>query len=403
MVRRRLLGVVVLACGISFLLSCKKQTAPAEVDVVQAGIEVQGGLKKLKAGSSFSARYHAEGPGGKVDGSLQHNAGSTLLKYVDKRTNMVAVAAPEKCWKQTRRVVVPCAKAEREHTTRLARLLEASWLWPLKERSDRTVKTEEIEQGGKIYSSLTILAGGEALGRLIVDNPTRRVVGLKMQTSLDGRNGELVGTFSAFEKNCGIEMPMKREYTFDGKPLVSEKIDGVICEEVPVTAFDPPEQVKNGFVELRVKGGSNLACSKLVGPLTGVGATLGKVMDFLREKNLRPAGAARLIHQKGPPEVKRPAGFVTDVCWPVGKDALLLPDSMWQGEVYLRGIIADEVLMGYGYGDVVQATNEISALLVADARKRGRKPAGLMVQILHMPTDEFPPDQRVSEIHVPLD
>jgi effector-binding domain-containing protein len=386
--------------------SCKedKPSAPVENEVLVAAIELQGGLDKLKSGSTFSARYEGELMGTEMKGTMKHRTGAVRLEYVGPTGDPVAqVAAERKCWQRIGRAVLPCAQPIEEHTTRLARLLEASWIWPIKERADLEGKAGEGELDGKTVDTLVVRDGsGEEVGTLFLDPKTTLVVGLQMQTTLMGREGKLVGRFSGHEENCGIEAPTKRRYTFDGQPFLKEKIGGVICEDVEEKVFDRPPQVEHGFVELKHKTASTVACTKLKGPYDGVQAALDKVSEFIASKEIPQTGPAVLIHHKGPPRTKRPEAFVTDVCLTVGKKAWAMPKGTWEGDFFVKEIIADEILAAYGIGDHIKTSTELPEVLLRAAKKRKRPQVGPLVQILYTPPGDFPPEQRVSEMHATL-
>jgi len=245
---------------------------------------------------------------------------------------------------------------------------------------------------------------GKRLGTLLVDPTTFLVVGLRMQTTIRGQTGELVGTFSDFEKSChGMQIATKRTHTFAAEPLLVEQLGGVLCENLDDKLFQTPPQVKSGHVQLKHKDTADLACASLHGPLTGVDAAIKKVGDYLTRFKLSPVGPPVLIHRKGPPRVKQPAQFVTDVCLPVGKQAWLMPEHIWKGEITRHDVLGDEVLAAFGMGSPEKTTMELPALLAAGARERQRKQIGTLVQILHMHRDDIPVDQRVNEMHATLE
>ena len=406
--RTRLLMVAAVVMGVLGLAvtSCKKQAAApaaASDDLLMAALETQGGAAKFKAGSAFTARYEGTLMGTTIKGSVKHLAGAVRLEYMAPCGDPVSqVMADGKCWQRIGKVVLPCADELREHTTRLSRLLEASWLWPLKENKDRTVKTEKVQVAGKSYDGLTISSGGVLVGTLLFDPETTLVAGLKMQTTLMGKTGELLGFFTDYETNCGIKFATKRQYTFDGKKIMTEKLGGLICEAVDRKLFERPAQVKHGEIVLKHKASRIVACTKIKGSLSGVPAAMKQVAAYLEEKGLAQQGAPVLVHRKGSPRVKRPAGFVTDVCLTVGKKSWLLPPKTWKGTFTLHEILGDEVLAGFGVGELEKVSIEIPDLLVKDGKQRGRKQVGQAIQILYMPPGSTPDAERVSEFHIVL-
>jgi hypothetical protein len=400
--------VIVLAAALALAASCKKDEPPpasAEDSLLETAIETQGGIVKLKTGSSFSARYESPSIGSKVKATIQQKAGSVCLHYTTPAGDyaVTQVAADGQCWQQIDLAVIPCTKPLADHTTRLARLLEASWLWPLKERKDRKVKAAKVEIPGKSGDGLVVLGeGGEEIGALAVDKISGLVTGLKMQTTVGGQTGELVGVLSQFEKACGVEMPMKREYTFEGKPFASEKLSGVICEVADDKVFLPPEQVKNGTVEIKNTANLDLACTKLKGSFSGIPPVLRKLVDHLVKKEIPVEGPPMLVLRRGPPQVRQPSQFLTDVCIPVSKKAWTYPEAEWKGEFSLFERLGDEYLRAFGIGEYEKTAVELAVLLAKDAKAKGRVPTGAPLQILYMPPDS-PPDKQVSEMLQPLE
>jgi len=401
---RRHRSWLALALALSLVGGCKKETTLAAYDPVVSGIENHGGVEKLKKASAFSAAFQMEMLGAKIRGKLKHKAGAMRLEYViPYGDRVIQTTAQGQCWQERGQVIIPCDKPTLDHASRLAGLLEASWFFPLKERKDRTVKLAPAQHNGKEVDGLTILAGGDALGTLLYDRVSARVVGLKMQTTLMGRAGELVGDFSKFEKACGEEIATKHSYSFDGKPYLTLTIEGILCEPLEDGLFAQPPQVKQGLVKLKHKGTSNLACTKIKGPLTGVDAALGRVRDYLAKHEVPIVGAPFLVHHRGPPQVKNPAGYVTDVCLSVSKKVWVMDKSLWKGEFTLYDDEGDEVLAAFGIGDPAKNTPELARLLAEGAkiRKRPRNKEPL-VQILYLHRDDIPADQQVSEMHAVL-
>lgn len=402
-------AIALISCFITN--SCKTETAPpaapVEEDLLTAAIEVQGGLEVLKAASAFSATYTGDVQGEEIKGTLRHKAGASRLAYKlpSEDYTVVKVTAESQCWQQIDKVVIPCPKAMASHTTRLSRLLEAAWLWPLKARSDRKVKPAgTIELAGKSFDGLVVLDGeGTEIGTLVMDRASSRAVGLVMQTTLGGKTGTFTGRFDGFEKNCGVEMPLQREYTFDGQAFARETLDGVICEAVPDTEFAPPEQIKHGTMDLKHTANVNLVCKTMKGPLKALGATLDEVLAFVQEKKLPIEGPAMLVHRKGPPAMRKPEQYVTEVCLPVDNKAWVLPEATWKGAFTLFERTGDEFLRVFGVGDYEKNTPELAGLLLKEAKKMKRSQVGAMVQVIFMPPGVYAVEQQVSEMHLPMD
>ena len=398
-----LLALTVGAAG------CKlnKEEPVEEADVLDLAIMAQGGAAVLKQASSFSARYEGGLYGGQVKANIQYRAGDVRLSYKNlfKDTDIIQVSADGKCWQQIDKAVLPCIKERAEHASRLAKMFRASWLWPLKGKGGLSHKSTEIKLTAKTYDALVISDDSGEIGTLLVDKNEARVVGMKMQTKLNGKAGELVATFSNFKKECGVMVPADREYTFDGKPFASGKISGVVCEKVEAKVFDQPKPPKIGVTDLRHTADATLACIKHKGPLTGVKDALTTlVQERLNKYDIAPVGPVYLVHRKGPPRVRKPKGYVTDVCFPVSDDTwkMDLPDDTWKGKYSLFVRRGDEYLRTFTVGDFAKTTDDAIKLLVKDAKEMKRSPSGQFVQILYMLGDDFPAEKRLAEVQMPI-
>jgi hypothetical protein len=398
-------AALVLAC----LVSCRKEVVVEKVDPLVAAIEAQRGVKALKRCSTFSSGYQATGMGVNKRFKIQkakffHQVGTSRLEHVIAYGDLVVlVGGPDRCWRKQGQVVIPCDSVQREHATRLGRLLEASWLWPLKERKEYQVKPETRQHDGKTYDGLSVSFGGQVMGTLLIDPKTSLVMGLTTRTTLLGKTGELVVMFTRLEKVKGIQIATKREYSFAGEPYLTEELIGVMCEKPDQKRIDRPAQVESGHVQLKHKGSSSLACAKIKGPLSGIDAALEKVRGYLAKVELPPVGPPFLVHHRAPPQVKRPAGYVTGVCLPVGREAWVKPKSLWKGEFYLYDDEGDEVLAAFGTGGPAKATAELPGLLRKGAKERGRKRnKESLIQILHMYRPDIPAGEQVSEMHAVL-
>jgi len=413
MFRRRLMTTLrLIPCALALSLcvsfvACKKEqtkpTAPAKEDIVAGAIELAGGVGVLKKGSTFSARYKAEQGKVKIKGTIRYRHGSHRLKYFNPAgdTPLHQVAGISNCWLQYDKAVIPCPAEERAHAARLAGLFRAAHIWPLKTDKSLSTRPGTEDVAGKKFKTLTVSADQE-LGTLLLDPDNYRVVGLKMQTKLEGKARELKVAFTKFEKNCGAVVPTKREYALDGKAYMVEEISGLICEGVKEAAMAEPKQVEHLKVDLKHTANVNLACLKLKGSLDGLGAALDKIGAKIKELGYITEGPAQIVHRKGPPRAA--ARWVTDVCYPVEDKAWHAPKGTWKGEWSLFERLGDEYLRVFGIGDYTKNTPTLAATLKKEARKMKRKQVRSMVQVLYMhPDSKTPVKDHVSEMHLPMD
>ncbi len=395
--RRWATVLVVIALG-----ACQKRSAAPDVGAsgfLQSAIYRRGGLAPLKAASSFSAIYEGTLLGTAIKaGKVYHQPGRMRIEYQGPtRDPVVQVAAEASCWQRVGQAVLPCLAPLRTHTSRLSQLLEASWLWPLVDRKDRSLRAEP----GKDPLKVSVMSGGEPIGTLLLDGDYQ-VVGLELTTTLGGKTGAFVGTFGGFEKTCGATVATERRYTFLGQPFATEKLRSVICEKVDDALFAPPAQVKHGTIEPKIMASIVLVCTKLKGALSGVDASLASVAEHVQKKDLAVTGAPVLIHRKGPPQVAQPAQYQTDVCLPVDRRAWAMPASEWKGAFFLGELADQRAVAAYGIGDLDKTTPELAKVLHAEAKKIGHSPDPPMYQFVFTRAADLPAEQRVSELHLPV-
>jgi effector-binding domain-containing protein len=146
---------------------------------------------------------------------------------------------------------------------------------------------------------------------------------------------------------------------------------------------------------------TTVACNVMKGPYDGIGAAIGKVMGFMAEKELSPAGAPTLLYVVCPAETKDPAKYVTEVCFPVAAPPPAAPEE--SGEFVVKGLPATRVLAVYGVGPCDKKSAEMAKRASDEAKKRKLVPAGHMRQISYSDPAAIPPDQQVSELQLPVE
>jgi len=189
--------------------------------------------------------------------------------------------------------------------------------------------------------------------------------------------------------------------TFGGEPYVEEEILEMACGPVDDAVFAAPPQVADGTTVEKDAPAMTVACDIMKGPYGGIGAAIGKVMGFMAEKKLVPAGPPTLLYVVCPAETKDPAKYVTEVCFPVAAPPPAAPEE--SGEFVVKGLPAVRVLAVYGVGPSEKTSPEMAKRASDEAKKRGLVPAGHMRQISHSDPAAVPPDQQVSELQLPVE
>jgi hypothetical protein len=136
------------------------------------------------------------------------------------------------------------------------------------------------------------------------------------------------------------------------------------------------------------------------GPYTGFETAIKGLMEGLVENKVPPIGRPIMIYKKGPPKVKKPKKWVTQVCFPVNLQAPKKPQK--KGKLVIRALKPGPALAAYGVGDYVKKAPELAALLAKEAKKRKLKPQGPMIHLTYMSPQTTPIDELVSELLLPV-
>jgi effector-binding domain-containing protein len=199
---------------------------------------------------------------------------------------------------------------------------------------------------------------------------------------------------------CGIKMASKLEHTMDEKPLETTEITKMTCGPVDDGILKQPEQVANGTILEKETFAATVACTKMKGPYEKTGETIEKLMGFLKKQKLSPFGKPIMIYMKGPPKVKKPKKYLTEICVPVATKAPKRPRK--KGKFVIKAMKPRKVLAAYGVGPYETKSPELMKLLLAEAKKRKLKPAGPMCQISFMDPKETAAEELVSEMQIPI-
>jgi effector-binding domain-containing protein len=123
-------------------------------------------------------------------------------------------------------------------------------------------------------------------------------------------------------------------------------------------------------------------------------------MKHCMEKDLPPAGPMVMVYLKAPPAVKDPKKFVSELCVPMAVPPPAKPKK--DGEFTLKGTKPMKVLAMFGVGDYKTKTPELMQKLTEEAKKKKAKAAGPMMQVGYTDPKEYPPEQCVSEMQLPI-
>jgi effector-binding domain-containing protein len=377
------------------------QAAPSADAILDAAIAAAGGLAKIEAASSWTSRSKGVYMGMPYESKNTYKGGLVRMDVTMSGEPMSMVMGDDPCWMAIGPVVQPCSAEERRMNAMMSAMGEAMLLAPLK-RPGWELRSRSGEAGGRPADVIAVrnTAVG-ASGELYFDPESHRLVEARYPATMHGQEAEVAVTLSQYKDLCGVQTFSKSVSTFGGAPYVEEEVLEMTCAPVDDAAFAAPPQVADGTAVEKDVPSMTVACNVMKGPYDGIGAAIGKVMGFMAEKKLAPAGSPTLLYVVCPAETKDPAKYVTEVCFPVAAPPPAAPEE--SGEFVVKGLPPVRVLAVYGVGPCDKKLGEMAKRASDEAKKRKLVPAGHMRQISHSDPATIPPDQQVSELQLPVE
>ena len=377
---------------------------PEVAKILYAAIEAKGGMEKLKAFEAIVANYSGKVMGIKRKGKITISFKDMHMRmdHTDP-TGKVEVFGTKFCWEKNGQVVIPVPKFIAELQKHYQPLYRgAMLLWPLKEEPGWQITTTDDEKlGDKTYKALKVSPPGiEKEGTYLFDPDSHYLVAIRLEATVEGNTGEIINEYLDFKDICGIKFQTKESTTFMGQKFGTEHLDDIKCQAVDPKIFEQPEQVADGTIVEKETGTSTVACTKMKGPYTGTGKAIEGLMGFMTKQKLAPSGAPMMIYLKGPPKVKKPKKYLTEICFPVAAKAPKKPKK--KGKFVIKAMKPRKVLAAYGVGPYEKKSPELMKLLISEAKKRKLKTAGPMCQISFMDPKETAAEELVSEMQIPI-
>jgi effector-binding domain-containing protein len=409
---------LILAASILFT-GCEKKTeeapaeepetakeAPAETNpaaqILDRAIAAHGGAEKLKAIEACTMQVEGESPLGSFTATSTiahgHHRMDTKLANGNQFT---FTRGPEHCWAKKGPVILEMGAGEKETHQATAALLEAILLWPLKEKGP-ALKASKVKIDDRECDRLEINWPGEVTGSLVFDPDSHLLIqaGVSVPGPVEGRGQEIKIVLSEHKELCGVKMASRQAYSLNSKPMQLLMVKEASCAPVDAKLFAQPEQVADKTIRERPTSAVTIACTTMKGPYTGIEKSLKGLMEGLVENKVPPIGRPMMIYKKGPPKVKKPKRWVTEVCFPVNLQAPKKPKK--KGKLTIRALKSGQALAAYGVGEYDKKAPELAALLVKEAKKRKLKRLGPMIHLTYMNPQTTPAEELVSELLLPV-
>jgi effector-binding domain-containing protein len=373
---------------------------PSAAEILDAAIEAAGGLAKIEAASSWTSTTKGVYMGMPYESKNAYKNGLVRMDLQMSGERMSMVMGADPCWMQSGPVVTACSQEDRQINRKTSAMGEAMRLAPLR-RPGWEISARRADVDGRpadVFVVRNAAAGAE--GMLIIDAETHSLLKSVYTATMHGQEGEVAVVPAEYEDLCGVRTPTRIVSTFDGAPYVEEEVVDLQCGPVDDAVFAEPPQVADGTVAVREVPPVTVACDVMKGPYDGIPAAFGRLMGFLGERKLEPAGAAQLLYVVCPADTKDPKKYVTEVCFPVGLVAPAAEEKT--GEFVVKALPAAKVLSVYGVGPSDAKSAELAKRAMAEAKTRKLEPAGHMRQISYSDPATVPPEKQVHELQLPV-
>jgi effector-binding domain-containing protein len=308
---------------------------------------------------------------------------------------------PEHCWAKKGPVILPMGTGEKDPHQATAALMEAMFLWPVK-KAGLALKASKVKIGDQECDQLEINWSSGVTGSLTFDPQSHLLIqaGVNVQGPVEGRSQEIKIALSEYKEFCGVKMASRQAFSLNEKPMQLLTIKAASCDPVEMKVFTQPEQVADGTIRERPTSPVTVACATMKGPYTGIEEAMKGLMESLVENKVPPIGRPLMIYKKGPPRVKKPKKWVTQICFPVNLKAPKKPKK--KGKLTIMALKPGQSLAAYGIGAYAQKAPELAALLVKEAKKRKLKRSGPMIHLTYMNPQTTPAEELVSELLLPI-
>jgi effector-binding domain-containing protein len=367
---------------------------PEVAQILDAAIEAMGGAEKIKAIEGWTAKSKGTYMGMPYTSSDTGKPGVMRMDIeMPGGEKMPMVQGLEQCWSKSGPVVIPCCEEGKAQARTMTAMDMAMMLLPLK-----TQPGWEIEAGESSLKVKNEEYGAE--GTLTFDPETKLLVGMNYKGKMHKQEGEFATKYSDYKEFCGIKFPSKMDISFAGKPWLKEEWTEMTCGPVDDGLFEQPEQVADGTFVEKTTQPMAMACLQHKGPYEKLNDTTKKLMGMMGKQKMKPMGPMMMTYLKGPPKVKKPKQFVTEICIPVAAKPPKKPQK--KGKLTLKGMKPMSVLAVYGSGDYQKKSPELMKALVDEAKKRKLKTEGPVCGIYYMDPAKTPAEQLVSEMMIPV-
>lgn len=295
--------------------------------VVDKAVKAHGGLQALKAKCS-AYTVHSKGTfyGMPYTAVTSWKAPDKSVMNIGKGSMIMAVVGKE-CWNKHGDVVVDCMPEEAKNAPEMITMARLASLYPLKEQGVKLESAGTAKVGGKDASGVKItLKGAPMPATMYFDKGSGLLVKMAYKGYWMMKPARIEVVMSGHKDFGGIKMSTQSVMAVNGRMVMKETITKVE-PKVDEAAFKRPPQGKVGEAKVRPVHPHMTAFTTHKGPYDKMGMSVKALIGWIMKSGLDIMGAPVIVYVKGPPKVKKPTDFVTEIHMPIAPPARPVPKA----------------------------------------------------------------------------
>jgi effector-binding domain-containing protein len=364
--------------------------------VVDKAIKAHGGLEALKAKcAAYSAHSKGTFYGMPFTGVTSWKAPDKSVMNIGKGAMIMAVVGKE-CWNKQGDVVVDCMPEEAKNAPEMLTMGRVGSLYPLKDAGTKLEPAGTTKVGGKDALGVKVTLKGASMPvTMYFDKGSGLLVKMAYKGHWMMKPARIDVVMSGHKDFGGIKMATQNVMKVNGRMVIKETITNVE-PKVDEAAFKRPPQGKAGVAKVHPVHPHMTAFTTHKGPYDKMGAAVGGLMGWIMKSGLGIMGPPVIVYVKGPPKVKKPAEFVTEIHFPIAPPARPVPKAANFGVKKHEAMEIAKML----YIGPHDKTGPLYKKLAKWIPKNGYVIAGPAGEVCYTRPDKTPKEKQVHELFI---
>ncbi len=373
----------------------KAPTTTPERQLVEAAIQVAGGLDNLRATNSARVESTGTSEGAKFS-LVTFREGPKRIRQSkdgDKATSIEA----DSCWNSVGEMSVECDKDERDALKLMLAATHLTRLFPLAEEDRFGLKLlEPGKVSGLAVRRLEVTAKDLPVPIVLSFDDKAMLVQFSYESTYQGKKGTLAASFSDFRDVQGTKFPYHSELRFDEKLIVNETVTAVSFGKLENTAFARPPSFNEGDVKVKKADPEVVAYATHKGTLDKLAETVRGLRSFIDKKGYVITGSLSFVYP-GEPPVNENQLTELEVWLPL---SLRPPEEDIQDGLFgVRVIAAADNAYTYVRGTTPKAFPKF-ATVKSWAQQNGYEATGPVRQVVFNDPQTTPEAKQVTEVRI---